>query len=245
MLRAAVDLVTGAACPGCGLAGTLLCPGCDAGLSVPPTVAWPSPCPPGLVVPWTAGEYAGLLRTLLLGHKEHAQLGLGRPLGRLLAGAVRALLEDASLIATPVVLVPVPSRRATTRSRGHEPTFTLARRAAETLRLDGLDVLAGRLLRVGRVQDQAGLTAEARSANLTGAMWCPSPGLARLARRRRAAMVVICDDVLTTGATAREAQRALTASGVRPWGVATVAATRKRVTGNVQGDPLVFRRSTD
>jgi predicted amidophosphoribosyltransferase len=225
LLAPVVDLLTGAACSGCGRAGRLLCPPCRDGLRGCAQLAWPTPCPPGLVPPWAAGEYAGLLRELVLGHKEHGRLGLHRPLGLLLADAVEAAVGSPGC---PVLLVPVPSRPGTVRRRGHDATYRMTRSAAAVLRARGHRADVSRLLVVGPVLDQAGLDAGARAANLAGSMACPSARLRRLARRLGEAVVVVCDDVLTTGATAREAQRALASSGVRVAAVATVAATRRR-----------------
>jgi predicted amidophosphoribosyltransferase len=107
---------------------------------------------------------------------------------------------------------------------------TLVRLAAVRLRAESWDATTAALLVSSRrVVDQAGLSASERASNLAGSMSCPSPGLARLARRRARARVVICDDVLTTGVTAAEAQRALAAVGLDALGVATVAATRRRI----------------
>jgi predicted amidophosphoribosyltransferase len=80
-----------------------------------------------------------------------------------------------------------------------------------------------------QVADQAGLDATERAANLDGSMCCPTASLRRLARRRSHALAVVCDDVITTGSTAREAQRALETSGLEVLAVATAAATRRRV----------------
>ena len=88
---------------------------------------------------------------------------------------------------------------------------------------------AVRLLRTRPgLRDQAGLGATDRAANLAGSMTCPTAGLVRMARRRPRARIVVCDDVVTTGATAREAQRALQSVGLQVVAVATVAATRRR-----------------
>ena len=176
--------------------------------------AWPSPTPSGLVVPFAAAEYAGLVRAMVLAHKERGVLDLAGPLGWLLAGAVAAALADHP--AGPVVLVPVPSRAASVRSRGHDPTQVITLRAAAFMRAADRPALAASLLRLRPgVRDQAGLDAEERRANLNGSMRCSGRALARLATRRPRAHVVVCDDVLTTAATAREAQRALEAVGLR------------------------------
>ncbi len=233
MVDAAADLLLGSRCVGCERPGRLLCPDCAVVLEEPARLAWPTPVPAGLVAPWAGAEYAGAVRAMALGHKERAMHGLRSPLSRLLASAVRGAVDDAELGEATVVLVPVPSRGATIRSRGHDATWTITRYAAARLRLEGYDVRARRLLRLRvRVADQAGLDATERAANLAGSMWCPSRSLRRLGRRlagrRTPVVVVVCDDVLTTGSTACEAQRALRSSGLRVVAAATAAATRKR-----------------
>jgi predicted amidophosphoribosyltransferase len=164
---------------------------------------------------------------MVVAHKERAVHALRRPLADLLATAAGAVAADGASWA-PVLLVPVPSRPGSARARGHDPTWTLTRTAARLLRRTGRPVAARRLLvSRGGVLDQAGLDAAGRAANLAGSMWCPSAEVRRLAGLRL--QVVVCDDVLTTGATMREAQRALEDAGLRVAGVAVVAATRRRV----------------
>jgi predicted amidophosphoribosyltransferase len=229
LVDAAVDLLLGSRCVGCNRPGRLVCGPCASTIQEPARPCWPTPVPAGMVTPWTAAEYADTARALVLGHKERAMHGLRHPLADLLARAVRGAVEEAAT-EVPVVLVPVPSRPATVRARGHDPTWTITRSAAARLRREGYDVTARRMLNLRwRVADQAGLGAASRAVNLAGSMWCPSRSVRWLARRRTAALVVVCDDVLTTGATAREAQRALEASGLTVLAVATAAATRKRI----------------
>ena len=249
LVDAALDLLLGSRCVGCDRPGRLLCPDCGVALQQPARVAWPTPVPAGMVAPWTAADYAGAARALVLGHKERAMHGLRGPLSGLLACAVRGAVDDAAADDVPVVLVPVPSRPATVRARGHDPTWTITRGAALRLRRQGYDVRPLRMLRLRtRVVDQAGLDAAARAANLAESMWCPSRSLRRLAGppsgRRTEALLVVCDDVLTTGATAREAQRALEASGLTVLAVATAAATRRRLPPARRTGPPVHGESS-
>lgn len=209
------DLFAGASCPGCRAPGELPCRGCAARLRGRTAQV------PALADGWSAGAYEGLLRQLILGHKERQQYGLRGVLGRLLADAVAALLADAAV--QRVLLVPVPSRGSAVRSRGYDPTAVLTRQAAAALRQQGIAAGSAPLLRVRRVRDQEGLSREQRAANLTGAMSCRPSALARL--QGEAVWAVICDDVVTTGATVTEARRALGGVGVGVLGVAAVAHT--------------------
>ncbi|MGI9156059.1 MAG: ComF family protein [Marmoricola sp.] len=230
MLDAWLDLTTGSVCVHCGLPGRLLCPGCSALLPDRGTLTSPDPCPPGLARSFVAGDYADLLRALVLAHKERRAFALARPLGRVLAAALRELLSGSTAGEHLVLLVPVPSRPTVVSARGHDPMLRVTRVAAGLLRHEEHDVRVGRLLRqTGRVADQAGLDSAGRERNLAGSMAARSGALAALARTRRPVTAVVCDDVLTTGSTAREAQRALEAVGVAVTGIACVAGTVRRL----------------
>ncbi len=198
-----------------------------------PRQAWPTPPRRVWSPPWAGGGYDGTLRAALLAHKERHVAGLAAPLAGLLARAVAASGPG------PLLLVPVPSRPGAVRARGHDPLLDVVRRTA---RLVPAATVAPLLRSRGGVLDQAGLTAAERAANLAGSLWCPSAGLRRFAGRP--ARVVVCDDVITTGATAREAQRALTASGLDVRAIAVVAATprRRRTRRGANCRPHGFRR---
>lgn len=235
LLDGARDLLLGGRCTACDRPGATLCAGCreemerTAALTCAPTL--PHPCPPGLLPVWSCGAYAGAVRALLLAHKERGRQELARPLGSLLAQSVAgALAPRGPLPLAPVLLVPVPSRPAAVRARGRDAGRALTRAATRELRRQEAAVRHAPLLatRPG-VADQAGLGVEDRAANLQGAFRVRAGALRRLAAREPlVAGVVVCDDVVTTGATLLEAQRALSAVGLRVLGHATVAATTRR-----------------
>ena len=116
----------------------------------------------------------------------------------------------------------MPSAPASVRQRGRDVVGDLARVAARRLRRRGWDArVAPRLVVVRRVADQAGLSAADRATNLEGAFGAR-------AGPRPSRPVVVVDDVLTTGATAAEAVRALRLAGAPVAAVAVVAATPRR-----------------
>ncbi|WP_067070016.1 ComF family protein [Carbonactinospora thermoautotrophica] len=245
------DLAFPQYCVGCARPGPALCLACASALSGPALRAWPVPAPAGLPPPYAVAPYDGLVRAVLLAHKEHARFALSRPLGAALATAIAAAADARPRLsrtadggadagepsrgggvgggmssAAGFGVVPVPSRRAAVRRRGHDPTRRVALAAVRELRSRGHQVTWLPVLRHARpVADQAGLTAAERAANLAGALRLPD----RYARLVRDRAIVVADDVITTGATLAEAARTLAGHGARVVGVATIAATPRHM----------------
>lgn len=224
-MRSLLDLVLPVECVGCGRRGDSACPACLLELLSTPFPCWPRPCPPGLPPPWAVTAYAGRAREFLLAYKEDGVVALRRPLGAALAASVRAVLAAES---GPVAIVPVPSSAAARRRRGHDHVADLARVATVLLRAEGRAVHQVKALRhARRVADSAGLTAAQRAANLAGAFMVRASSRAQLA----GAVVVVVDDLVTTGVTLTECADALRTVGADVRAVATVAATSRRMRG--------------
>lgn len=243
LATAAADLAFGSVCAGCEGSAGLLCADCSDALHQPAALV---PVDIGSIlrqsttsgavdcrkIPVAAvAEYAGPARGVVLGHKERARLGLARPLGEALATSVVAVLESGAGCPLcgerAVALVPVPSARRAVRRRGHDPLVRATRRAAVLLRRVGYNCAVVPALRHRRaVADQAGLDAAARRANLASALGVRPVSVRLLAGR----CVLIVDDIVTTGATLREAARALESGGTAPCGAAVIAATARRDT---------------
>jgi predicted amidophosphoribosyltransferase len=226
-----LELLLPSRCAGCGRCDEAelrlrgLCPQCVDAVrqSVPMTWSMSVPGTDDAVAAFAAAAYDGVIRAALLDFKERGRLCLRRELGGSLAVSVfGAVGNDQS----PFLLVPVPSATATRRARGHNPVGAMAATAADYLRASGLQVDVRAVLRQGRaVTDQSGLDVGARRANLAGALTVRRPALLRGRR------VVIVDDIVTTGATASEAARALIHAGAVVAGIACVAGTVRRHPG--------------
>lgn len=216
VLQSAADLVLGARCAGCGRPGLGPCRDCARRVAGSRPYAVPG-LPEGLPAVFAGGAYADELRRLLLAAKERHGLGLVPLLGDRLTAAVAAwAVADGS--GEPVVLVPVPTAPAQVAERGLDLTSALARVAARRLRSAGLLASSWSGLRLRRRPlDQSGLGRQDRLANLAGAF--------EVARSLPSGRLVVVDDIVTTGATLREAARACTAAGRAPAVAATVAAT--------------------
>jgi predicted amidophosphoribosyltransferase len=242
-LAALLDLLLPVSCAGCGVGGAVVCDRCRSWLVGRVARRDPSPAPPGLPPVHAAARYADPVRALVVRHKERAAFGLTAVLAAALADAVVAAVGASSSQVRagprPVLLVPVPSQRATARSRGHDATGRLARRAAWSSRRRGVPAVAAPVLTHRRsVADQAGLGAAERHANLAGALTVPVTAAPRVAGRA----VVVVDDVVTTGATAAEASRALRAAGAIVLGVAVVAATPRTAGAGATGHMVAASR---
>jgi ComF family protein len=194
-----------ARCGRCGLRLATHAPRCGACLADPPPF---DACVVAL-------DYAFPWDRLIADFKFNGRVELAAPLAALLVQAIGR--AGASL---PSLVVPVPLAPQRLAERGYNQAWELARRVARAL---GCAADAQRLLRPLAGPHQADLNRAQRLVNLRGA-YLPNPA-------RRPSLyglhVAVVDDVMTSGATLREAAAALRRAGaarVDAWALARTPA---------------------
>lgn len=155
------------------------------------------------------GYYTSELGGLVQALKFHGRRNLVGLLAPLLASAFYAswTREEFDL----VVSIPLHAKRR--RERGYNQAELLARTLARQIALPFSDAL----VRIRSTLPQIGLTQSQRLNNVRKAFHCNKSG--RVSGRR----VLLIDDVMTTGATAASASRALVEAGSLRVSVLTVA----------------------
>jgi ComF family protein len=135
---------------------------------------------------------------------------------RTLAGPLAELLAEHYPFPDDALVVPVPLHPSRLRARGYNQAVLLARGLARRRRM-AHDARV--LVRVRPTPEQAELDAEARRANVRDAFSI------RRGAHLSHPIVVLVDDVLTTGATADACARALLDGGARQVYVLTIGRT--------------------
>ena len=199
-----------------------------------------------------ASRYVGIMPRALLALKNAGRTDLLPLLGEGLARSVYELLrarreelqpDSDSSVPVEVLLVPAPSSAQSVRRRGYAPANLLVqeavrqlnRRLPASVRVRAVDVIgyAPRTRRgsgasiisdaiSGAQNEQKGLGAVGRAERMHGALRVMEPALCA------GRVSIICDDVVTTGATASEMVRVLQEAGSRVLGVCAVAAVPKK-----------------
>jgi ComF family protein len=156
------------------------------------------------------GRYDGLLREVILRLKNQHGEGLAELLGECWAEAAAEHFTSLHFDA----IVPVPLHWLRRWQRGYNQSAALCRGLATCLRVP---CHTSWLRRVRHTPQQTKQTAAGRKANVRGAF------RARAGAPLSGRSVLLVDDVMTTGATASEAARALRAGGASRVVVAVLA----------------------
>ena len=215
-----VDLILGRACAGCDAPGRLICPECARALAPKPRSRRDldlGDVQSGLRVPVAcAVDYRGSVRRMLYRYKDHRIRQLAGAFGPVLASAVAFGANQAELPLERALLVPMPTRTESIKRRGFDATGLLVDRTLRHLPVLGSARLLVDTRKRGSVKT---LGAGERGLRVVDA------STMRSGERLPNTPVILVDDVITTGSTAREAASTLVLAGVHVAAVATAAGT--------------------
>jgi len=177
--------------------------------------------PPPFVRAVAFGLYQDRMKAAIHALKYDRLHPAAQGLGQMLAQAIAQLAAEAP---AEMLVVPVPLHRSKHAERGFNQARSLAAAALEALRKTHpawrLTLASSTLMRLRATESQAGLTPRQRRLNVRAA-FSVSDSTAVAGKH-----ILLIDDILTTGATARAASQALVRAGAASVYVATLARAR-------------------
>jgi ComF family protein len=189
--------------------------------------------PPPFAQAVAYGAYQGRMKEAIHALKYGRLHPAARGLGKLLAEAIAKLAGQAP---DEMLVVPIPLHRTKYAERGFNQARSLAREALGFLLKSHpewrLTLAASTLMRLRATESQAGLTPRQRRLNVRGAFSVSDPSKVTMQH------VLLVDDILTTGATARAAAQALLDAGAASVWVATLARAQR---AGGFGRPFAYR----
>jgi len=202
-------------CAGCGAHDRALCAACRAELERAEPRCELLERADGTELPvWHGLDYGAAARSILLAFKDGGRTDAAPMLAAVLRRSIEAAVAAAPGVARGrLELAGIPSSHAAFRRRGYAPVRVLMARAG--YRDSGL-VRAAR-----QTQDQSNLDTTSRFANRHESLTVRG-GVGRR-------FVLLADDIVTTGATLLEADRAFRDAGHVVVGAAAVARTLRRI----------------
>jgi predicted amidophosphoribosyltransferase len=210
-LPALSELIFPSRCLGCRQLGIGICSQCRA--SWHPHIYRSNVFASGFSFPvYSAVAYSPIAQKVLLGAKEAALHDADQLIHQALTHSLAYFYSEIGI----ADLVPIPSRKINTRKRGRdfilEQTYELSQQPPVQVRAI--------LSHARRVKDQTTLNSRSREINLSQSMKCANQV------ESSNIPVIIIDDLVTSGATLREAGRALSAAGYKVIGAVTACVAK-------------------
>jgi predicted amidophosphoribosyltransferase len=210
-LPALSELIFPSRCLGCRQLGIGICSQCRA--SWHPHIYRSNVFASGISFPvYSAVAYSLVAQKVLLGAKEAALHDADQLIHQALTHSLAYFYSEIGI----ADLVPIPSRKINTRKRGRdfilEQTYELSQQPSVQVRAI--------LSHARRVKDQTTLNSRSREINLSQSMKCANHV------EPSNIPVIIIDDLVTSGATLREAGRALSAAGYKVIGAVTACVAK-------------------
>lgn len=223
-VKPVIDFLFPPLCQGCGQfhdSGDDVCVDCLANISqfthplcieCHNVISSGSTCPDcgdsGLVL-FAYGEYTGRLQEVVVAFKFGAAKEIATQFGRLIAEQ----FADDILATIPDLLVPIPLHNSREYHRGYNQAALLADQLSRHLAVETMPTM---LERHRRRRPQSTQAIANRSKNIHGVYRLAEPA----ATGRR---VILIDDVVTSGATVREAKRIIEGGGHTLAGIVAIA----------------------